>query len=86
MFIVVVNYLGNYMTEKQMSNESAFTETMDLLFEETKESLGKLLVKGLYIVSKRYRQDPFKYLGKWLLVQADIRDENQTAEESMSSF
>lgn len=86
MFIEVVNYLGNYMTEKQMSNESAFTEAMNLIFEETKESLGTLLVEGLYIVSKRHRQDPFRFLGKWLLIQADIRDENHAKEESMSSF
>lgn len=87
MFIVVVNYPDNYMTEKQMSNESAFEEAMQLIFEETKISLGKLLTEGLYIVSKRHRQDGFKYLGKWLLIQADIRDENlQTEEQSMSSF
>ncbi|XP_003243901.1 uncharacterized protein LOC100571868 [Acyrthosiphon pisum] len=78
---------GNYMTEKQMTNdESEFIEAMDRIFEETKASLGTLLVEGLYIVSKRHRQNSFKYLGEWLLIQADIRDENQTEEESVSSF
>lgn len=88
MFIAVVNYLGNnYMTEKQMTNdESEFIEAMDLIFEETKASLGTLLIEGLYIVSKRHRQNSFKYLGKWLLIQADIRDENPTEVESLSSF
>ncbi|XP_060879974.1 uncharacterized protein LOC132951925 [Metopolophium dirhodum] len=83
----LVNYLGNYMTAKQMTNdESEFIEAMDLIFEETKVSLGTLLVEGLYIVSKRHRQNSFKYLGEWLLIQADIRDENKTEEESVSSF
>jgi len=75
------------MTAKQMTNdESEFIEAMDLIFEETKVSLGTLLVEGLYIVSKSHRENSFKYLGEWLLIQADIRDENKTEEESVSSF
>lgn len=74
------------MTEKQISNESAYKEAMELVFEETKVSLGPLLIEGLYLVSKRHRQDTFKYLGKWLLIQADIRDEKKTEQQSISSF
>ncbi|XP_025200368.1 putative uncharacterized protein DDB_G0293878 [Melanaphis sacchari] len=84
--IIRQNKSRNYMTEKQMSNESAYKEAMELILEETKVSLGQLLIEGLYFVSKRHRQDSFKCLGKWLLIQADIRDENKTEEESVLSF
>lgn len=43
--------------------------------EKIKQSLGKLLIEGLYQVTRKYRYDPFKCLGQWLLIQADIRDE-----------
>lgn len=76
MFILVINYPGDYVIGKQTSDESMYQETMEQIVEKMKQSLGKLLVEGLHKVSKRYHRDPFRYLGQWLLIQADIRDEN----------
>lgn len=46
--------------------------------ENIRKSLGNLLIEGLYHVSKKYRNDPFRCLGKWLLIQADIRDDEDS--------
>jgi hypothetical protein len=49
--------------------------------DNIKQSLGKLLVESLHKVSERYRCDPFRYLGQWLIIQTDIRDENTPQEK-----
>lgn len=71
------------MTKKQISDESAALDgAMKLIFDKTKDSLGIILVEGLYEVAKRHRNDPFGYLGRWLLAQADIRDDYNFERES----
>lgn len=60
--------------EKQESNQTVL-EAIEMILENTKLTLGSLLVEGLYVVAKDHRDDPFRYLGQWLLIQADIRDE-----------
>jgi len=57
-----------------------------LIFDKTKESLAKHLIEGLYLVSKRYRHDPFGCLGRWLLIRADIRDEDRIEHELAENF
>lgn len=64
------------VAEKPITDESALNAALHLMFEKMKNSLGNQLMEGLYIVSRKHRQDPFRYLGQWLLIQADIRDEN----------
>jgi len=69
------------VTERQISDdESEFHKAMGLILEKTKSTLGRLLIDGIYLVSERHRQEPFKYLGQWLLIQADIRDENSISQ------
>lgn len=75
MLTVVVNYPVDYMTKNQMSDETELELAIELITEDTKKSLGKYLVEGLYHVSKKHPSNPFEFLGKWLLVQADLRDE-----------
>jgi hypothetical protein len=76
-----MNSLGDYMTGKQKNDESMYQATMKQNIDNIKQSLGKLLIEGLHKVSERDRNDPFRYLGQWLLIQADIRDENTSQEE-----
>jgi len=61
--------------EKSASDETVFLESIEMILENAKKSLGKLLVEGLYLAAKGHREDPFRFLGQWLLIQADIRDE-----------
>lgn len=61
--------------KKSMSNEPEMKTASELTFEKYKGSFGRYLIDCLYTVSKKYRDDPFRYLGQLLLKQADIRDE-----------
>lgn len=65
------------MIEKPIIDKSVLNTTVNLIFEKTKDSLGEYLIEGIYLVAKNHRQDPFRFLGQWLLIQADIRDEKE---------
>lgn len=73
------------MTKRQRE-DLAINEAVEMIIEKAKISLGKCLVEGLYEVSRNYRHDPFTSLGKWLLIQADMRDEHKTEQESYDSM
>lgn len=75
-----MNSLGDYVIGRQKSDDSMYKASIKQNIDNIKQSLGKLLIEGLHKVSERYRHDPFKYLGQWLLIQADIRDENTSKE------
>lgn len=66
---------GCYKEAEEISDEKRLSEAFEMILESTKKSLGKLLVEGLGLVANEHHQDPFGYLGRWLLIQADIRDE-----------
>lgn len=79
----LLHFLDTYVTEQQISDEPAALDgAMKLIFDKTKDTLGNILVEGLYEVAKGHRNDPFGYLGRWLLAQADIRDEYYLEHES----
>lgn len=67
--------LGCYKIAEEINDEKALPGAFEMILENTKKSLGKLLVEGLDLVANGHHQDPFEYLGRWLLIQADIRDE-----------
>lgn len=78
--------LGNYAAKKQLNDdELAMNAALKQIFENTKNTLGELLIEGLYQMAKKNRQDPFGYLGKWLLIQADIIDENKIEHDSSTN-
>lgn len=64
-----------YKVAEEISDDKALSEAFEMILESTKTSLGKLLVEGLALIANGHHQDPFGYLGRWLLIQADIKDE-----------
>lgn len=63
----------NYMSEKQISDDKlAFDKAYKIIIEDINKKIGPLLVKGIWRISKKYRHDPFKCLGRWLLSHVDV--------------
>lgn len=79
-------FIGQYVSKKQLNDdEFAINAAVRRIFENTKNTLGELLIEGLYQMATNNRQDPFGYLGKWLLIQADIIDENKIELDSLAN-
>lgn len=81
-----MNSSNDYAIKKQSrDDELVLNAAVKRIFENTKKSLGELLIQGLYLVSKKNPQDPFHYLGQWLLIQSDIIDEKKIEQNYLAN-